>query len=137
MHDEGRAIESGERLKQSEEWKRGSATSSIRTFRNPLTSRPHRNHAIDLSSSTEHATMKTNWYDVITSFLMACILMLASIVGVLFLVWMLTDQEDHFDKVAPWLPNSPVRRALRRRMPLSFPRILKLRNWSISRSMTA
>ncbi|KLU06094.1 putative transmembrane protein [Rhodopirellula islandica] len=46
------------------------------------------------SSRGGSAAMRTSWFDAVTSFLMAVLLMLTSMVGVLFLLWVLLPEDD-------------------------------------------
>ncbi|TWU01797.1 hypothetical protein [Neorhodopirellula pilleata] len=52
----------------------------------------------------DSASMRTNWYDAITSFLLACVLMLGCLVGVLFVVWVLSGRDEDVAKVSPPIP---------------------------------
>ena len=65
-----------------------------------MTVRETRGHA-----QTETGSLRATWFDSVTSFLMACILLLGCIVAVLFLVWIVDDQESEIK------PNGPIVRA--------------------------
>lgn len=46
------------------------------------------------SSPDRASSMRTSWFDAVTSFLMAVLLMLTSVVGVLFLLWVLLPEDE-------------------------------------------
>ncbi|MEP1644061.1 MAG: hypothetical protein ABJK10_07745, partial [Rhodopirellula bahusiensis] len=57
---------------------------------------PDMSHRGDVDSEPPRVSskMQTSWFDAVTSFLMAVLLMLSSVVGVLFLLWMLLPQDE-------------------------------------------
>lgn len=53
------------------------------------------------STGTASTGMRTSWYDSATSFLMATMLMLGSLVGALFLVWLFSAEPDEMGLTSP------------------------------------